>query len=257
MALNVAQYLAPLNSSGVLPGLAQGVRDGVGLSIAADGTITLNAVEAATLGFITSASGATTPQYVWPTSGGTVRQTLLTDGSNNLFWSGDYVHTYPLNSPTFPQTGAAALPAGVTASRPTGATEGWTRYNTETGSLELYSGTGWINVSQSGGTVFSFVSASTPTANKAGDLWLDTNSYTEKVWSGTQWYPVIPTASVIAQGRVQIGTNINIDGLGVISVPAATGVSGSIGTVGVTSLTDNVSTTSITSRIFETPPSML
>ena len=42
MTLNVAQYLAPLNSSQVLTGYTQGVKQGTGISIAADGTISLD-----------------------------------------------------------------------------------------------------------------------------------------------------------------------------------------------------------------------
>jgi len=45
-------------------------------------------------------------------------------------------------------TGAFDMPAGTTAERPASAGLGWTRLNTETGSVEIYDGTNWNSVTR-------------------------------------------------------------------------------------------------------------
>ena len=44
-------------------------------------------------------------------------------------------------------TGAAQIPSGTTAQRPSSPTVGYLRFNTETGSLENYTANGWFKVS--------------------------------------------------------------------------------------------------------------
>lgn len=43
-------------------------------------------------------------------------------------------------------TGALGLPSGTTAQRPNAPQAGWERWNTETGSKELYDGTNWVEL---------------------------------------------------------------------------------------------------------------
>lgn len=187
MPLNVAQYLAPLNSQQVLTGLTQGVKDGDGLTIAPDGTISLNKVEAAALGFIVS-SGSPAPVFNWSLVAGTSSSILTNDGFGNARWATDYVQTFPLGE-VFPHRGAAFIPTGTTAQRPPSAIAGFFRYNTSLNYLEWFNGSGWRPVSQSTGGVFSFVSATTPVPNAPGDFWYDTANSQEKVWTGFSWVP--------------------------------------------------------------------
>ena len=44
-------------------------------------------------------------------------------------------------------TGAAQIPSGNTAQRPSSPTVGYLRFNTETGSMENYTANGWLKVS--------------------------------------------------------------------------------------------------------------
>lgn len=193
MTLNVAQYLAPLNSQQVLTGYAQGVKDGSGLTIAPDGTISLNKTEAAVLGFIVS-SGAPAPVLNWSTIPGTSSSVLTNDGAGNVGWTADYVQTFPIGNP-FPHTGAAFLPTGTTAQRPAPALAGYFRYNSQLQYLEWFNGGSWVPVSGSSGGVFSFVSAAAPVAHAPGDFWYDTVAAEEKVWTGATWAPTTPPAT--------------------------------------------------------------
>jgi hypothetical protein len=246
MTLNVAQYLAPLNSAQVLAGYTQGVKQGTGVSIAPDGTISLNPAGAASLGFLTS-SITPAPVYAWPAGSGNPGAILTSDGAGNLTWDTNYVQTFPLGQ-NFPHTGAAAIPAGNTAGRPASPI-GSLRYNTDFNYLEFFNGTTWIPVSPPSGPVFSFVQGATPTANNAGDLWLDINTNQEKVWDGVSWVPTTPLANAITPGRVKIGTNVQIAVDGTISILPTTGVSGSVSNAGVTTITDNVTSLSIDSAL--------
>ena len=144
MPLNTAQYVAPLNSQGVLNGYVQGVKQGPGVSILPDGTITLDASTA--VGFVIT-NNPNAAQYVWPSVPGASEpgQMLANDGSGNLFWSSDFVRTFPTGG-TFAQTGAAAIPAGTLGQRPLTAAPGFLRYNSSTGSMEYYNGSGsWVS----------------------------------------------------------------------------------------------------------------
>ena len=248
MSLNVAQYLAPLNSAQVLVGYTQGVKQGTGVTIATDGTISLNPAGAATLGFLTS-STAPAPIYNWTLAGGSPGSILTNDGAGNLTWDTNYVQTFPLGQ-AFPHTGAAAIPAGITAGRPA-ATKGFLRYNTDFERLEFFNGTAWLPVSPASGGVFSFVSPGSPSpvANAAGDLWFDTVVNQESVWNGTSWVPTSPLANAVTPGRVKIGTNIQIAVDGTISILPTTGVPGGVSNIGVTTVTDNVTSLSVDSAL--------
>lgn len=86
MALTRSQYIAGDSTQGaVLTGQVQGVKSGSGVTIGADGTIS---VDTATLtGLIKTNNAAAFNSYVWPGSAGTVGQLLSIDGSGNLLWT--------------------------------------------------------------------------------------------------------------------------------------------------------------------------
>ena len=238
MTLNAGQYLAPLNSGQVLSGYAQGVIEGIGVSIAPDGTISLDPTGAATLGFLVSSS-APAPIYNWSTIAGGVNSILTNDGTGNVYWTTNYVTTFPVGDP-FPHTGAAGIPAGTTANRPA-SLPGLLRYNTDFLRLEFNNGTNYLPVSPATGGVFSFVSSAAPTPNAPGDIWLDTNTNQAKVWTGVTWIPTTPLATTLIPGRVIIGANVQVAVDGTISILTTTGVPGAVSNLGVTTITDNTS----------------
>ena len=238
MTLNAGQYLAPLNSGQVLSGYAQGVIEGIGVSIAPDGTISLDTTGAATLGFLVSSS-APAPVYNWSTIAGGVNSILTNDGTGNVYWTTNYVTTFPVGDP-FPHTGAAGIPAGTTANRPA-SLPGLLRYNTDFLRLEFNNGTNYLPVSPATGGVFSFVSSAAPTPNAPGDIWLDTNTNQAKVWTGVTWIPTTPLATTLIPGRVIIGANVQVAVDGTISILTTTGVPGAVSNLGVTTITDNTS----------------
>jgi hypothetical protein len=249
MPLNTAQYVAPLNSQGVLSGYAQGVKQGTGITILPDGSITLDASGASTLGFLAS-SVVPAPIYTWPAVGASQPASgfLQTDGLGNLGWNTDYVSTLPVGQ-ALPHTGAAVMPSGSVGARPSPATRGLLRYNIDTGSFEFSNGTSWLPMTQATGGVFSFISNVPPTPNAAGDLWLDTSTNQEKVWDGVSWTPTSPLATSLIPGRVKIGSNVQVAVDGTISILPTTGIAGLVSNVGVTTITDNVSSSSIDSAL--------
>ena len=246
MTLNVAQYLAPLNSGQVLNGYSQGVKQGVGITILPDGIITLDSTGAATLGFLTS-SITPAPVYNWSLTPGGVSSILINDGTGNVYFDTSYIQAFPIGDP-FPHTGAAAIPAGITASRPTDLA-GLLRYNTDFDRLEFNNGSNWLPVSPASGGVFSFIGSAAPTANAAGDFWLDTTTNQAYVWTGIQWLPTSPLATSLIAGRVKIGTNVQVALDGTISILDTIGVPSLVSNPGVTTITDNVSSSSIDSAL--------
>ena len=101
MALTRAQYLAPGGGSPALSGQPQGVKPGSGIKIGTDGTISFDS---------SSASGTFKLQpadaynnYMWPTTPGTAKQVLTTDGQGNLTWAaaaGDITGVFGTNGIT-------------------------------------------------------------------------------------------------------------------------------------------------------------
>ena len=88
MALTRSQYIAGNNTipgSPVLPGQVQGVKQGPGINIANDGTIS---VDGTTLtGVIKSNNPGAFNNYVWPSASGTAGQVLTIDSASNLVWA--------------------------------------------------------------------------------------------------------------------------------------------------------------------------
>ena len=246
MTLNVAQYVAPLNSAQVLTGLSQGVRQGVGITILPDGTITLNSPGAATLGFLTS-STTPAPVFNWSLTPSNTDGVLINDGAGNVSWQTNYIQAFP-PSDIFPHTGAAGIPAGPSSSRPPN-DYGLLRYNLDYGYLEFNNNSAWLPMSQATGGVWSFVGTAAPSPNAIGDLWFDTTTGQEKVWTGTIWAFTSPRATSVIPGLVIIGTNIQVDGIGTISVDTVVGLAGGVSNLGVITVTDNVTSTSIDSAL--------
>ena len=139
MALTRAQLLSGNSTQGVvLPGQVQGVSQGAGIAIAANGQISVDA--ATTTGLVKTNNITAYNAYVWPALGGAPVATsiLQTSGSNNLQWTTNYVQTTS-------STGEAILPAGTTGDR-TSPQSGYFRYNTDIGKLEFYGPSDWETV---------------------------------------------------------------------------------------------------------------
>lgn len=86
MALTRAQLLQGNSSQGtILTGSVQGVSQGTGVIIAANGTISFEASTAAGVMRLNNPSAYN--GYVWPGSDGAANQQLTTDGAGNLGWS--------------------------------------------------------------------------------------------------------------------------------------------------------------------------
>lgn len=142
MALTRAQLLAGDSSLGVvLPGQVQGVKQGIGVQILPDGTINFDASTATGIMRLNNPSAYNA--YVWPTLAGVpaAGTILQSDGAGNLSWASNYV-------PTTSPTGAANLPVGSDAQRPSGVSliAGQIRYNSQQGVLEFFDGVDWVTV---------------------------------------------------------------------------------------------------------------
>ena len=140
MALTRAQLLAGDSSQGVvLSGEVQGVKQGVGVFIDVDGTISFDSTTA--LGVIKTNNPSAYNAYVWPTLSGVpaADAILRSDGAGNLFWSTDYVTITSA-------VGAANLPAGGDADRPLTPSAGQIRFNSQNTRLEFYDGANWVAV---------------------------------------------------------------------------------------------------------------
>lgn len=125
----------------VLPNQVQAVKQGIGVLILPDGTINFDSTTAA--GVMRLNNGGAYNAYVWPAlalppAAGTI---LQSDGTGAVNWTANYV-------PTTGPNGAAKLPVGLIAQRPTGTAlaAGEIRYNSETSALEYYDGANWISV---------------------------------------------------------------------------------------------------------------
>jgi len=99
MALTRAQLLMGNDSQGaVLPGEVQGVKQGSGILIATDGTISVDSTSV--VGLVKLNNAGAFNGYVWPSVSGTTGQVLTKGTGNTLLWSngGVYVSaTAPLN----------------------------------------------------------------------------------------------------------------------------------------------------------------
>ena len=91
MALTRAQLLSGNSSQGtILTGQVQGVRQGAGITINADGTIEVNSqtiIGVMKLGQTAPVAAAAYNGYTWPANAGTAGQQLETNGAGTLSWA--------------------------------------------------------------------------------------------------------------------------------------------------------------------------
>ena len=188
MALNRAQLVMGNSSQGVvLPGQIQGVTQGTGVSIAANGAISFDSTSAT--GVLKTNNPTAYNTYVWPTTVGAAGQqlqigaggalswedpggipwtakgqlvvgtglatsTILNVGSNGSILIADSSTTSGLNYTanfvaTTGPTSAAILPAGNTGARPLTPPAGAFRYNSTSTNLEFFNGASWETVASS------------------------------------------------------------------------------------------------------------
>ena len=175
MALTRAMLLAGNSGQGtVLTGQVQGVTAGVGVTIDANGALSINGNDPAFNGFVKTNNSTAYNNYIWPSVDGAAGTQLQTDGAGNLTW-GDPdgipwtqkgqlvaatgpgsanqalvnvgVNTSFLVANSSTATGlaytdsvntAALLPDGTTNDRPVGPLAGQVRFNTTNQEFEGY-----------------------------------------------------------------------------------------------------------------------
>ena len=191
--LTRAQLLMGNSSQGVvLAGQTQGVRQGVGVIIAADGTISFDSVTAT--GVLKTNNPTAYNAYVWPTTLGAVGQQLQLGAAGALSWedpdgipwtakgqliAGTGVGTSTLLNvgvdgsiliadstqasglgyttnfvATTGATSAANIPAGPVGSRPGSPIQGQLRFSTTSGEMEFWDGTSWQTIAGSATGLF-------------------------------------------------------------------------------------------------------
>ena len=191
--LTRAQLLMGNSSQGVvLAGQTQGVRQGVGVIIAADGTISFDSTTAT--GVLKTNNPTAYNAYVWPTTLGAVGQQLQLGAAGALSWedpdqipwtakgqliAGTGVGTstilnvgvdgsiliadstqasglgYTTNFvATTGATSAANIPAGPVGSRPGSPIQGQLRFSTTSGEMEFWDGTSWQTIAGSATGLF-------------------------------------------------------------------------------------------------------
>jgi hypothetical protein len=113
LALTRAQLLSGNSNQGVvLPGQVQAVSQGAGVTISADGQISVDA--ATTTGLVKLNNVNAYNAYAWPNVDGTVGQQLVTDGNGNLSWAdftSDIAKGYTLTASVPPVVGPGAAQA--------------------------------------------------------------------------------------------------------------------------------------------------
>ena len=171
----------------VLSGQTQGVRQGVGVIIAADGTISFDSTTAT--GVLKTNNPTAYNSYVWPTTIGGAGQQLQLGAAGALSWEdpdqipwtakgqliagtgvgsstilnvgvdgsiliADSTQTSGLNYTTnfvatTSSTGAANIPAGPVGSRPSSPISGQFRFSTTSADMEFWDGTSWQTIAAS------------------------------------------------------------------------------------------------------------
>lgn len=103
MALTRAQYLQGDSGQGnVLLGQVQGVKQGQGTLIAADGTISVDA--STVVGLVKLNNPSAFNSYVWPSTSGSSTQFLMSDGAGNLSWQPPSIGSSVVVNDTAPTT---------------------------------------------------------------------------------------------------------------------------------------------------------
>ena len=175
MALTRAMLLSGNSGQGtVLSGQVQGVTAGVGVTIAANGALSINGSDPAFNGFVKTNNGSAYNGYIWPSGDGLAGQQLQTNGSGTLTWADADGIPWTLKGQLVAATGpgtvnqafvnvgtntsfliansstatglaytdavntAALLPDGTTNDRPVGPLAGQGRFNTTNQEFEGY-----------------------------------------------------------------------------------------------------------------------
>lgn len=96
----------------------------------------------------------TTAQFTTLAAGNINANVYGNNISANIFYGNMYygnivtdtITPYQTSTTVFNSTSAVGLPSGTTAQRPTNSAMGYTRYNTDTGTIEYWDGAGWISI---------------------------------------------------------------------------------------------------------------
>ena len=193
MALTRAQLLMGNSSQGVvLAGQTQGVRQGVGVIISADGVISFDSTTAQ--GVIKTNNATAYNAYIWPTVLGTPGQQLQLGASSTLSWEdpdqipwtlkGQLLVGTGLNTSTLLNVGvdgsiliadstqasglgyttnfvsttgatsAANIPSGPIGSRPGSPVAGQFRFSTTSSDMEFWDGSSWQTIAASSTGLF-------------------------------------------------------------------------------------------------------
>jgi hypothetical protein len=110
-----------------------------------------------------------TSKVIGPTNGGGQGQIDL-GNAGTPYALGSAVTSCGAPSFAFTGTGSLKVPNGTTAERDSSAETGMLRWNTTTGSTEVYDGSAWGNIG--GGAI---ISTTAPSAPNPGDLWYDSD----------------------------------------------------------------------------------
>ena len=158
-----------------------------------------------------------TSKVIGPTNGGGQGQIDLSN-AGTPYALGSAVTSCGAPSFAFTGTGSLKVPNGTTAQRDSSAETGMLRWNTTTGSTEVYDGTAWGNIG--GGAI---ISTTAPSAPNPGDLWYDSddgrlfvyyNDGTTAQWVDSSPYG-LPT-DLVVEG------NLTVSGTGYIQLPSGT-----------------------------------
>ena len=144
-------------------------------------------------------------KVIGPTNGGGQGQIDLSN-AGTPFALGSAVTSCGAPSFAFTGTGSLKIPNGTTLERDSSAETGMLRWNTTTGSTEVYDGSAWGNIG--GGAI---ISSNAPAAPNPGDLWYDQDDgrlfvyYNDGVT--TQWVDASPNGvptDLVVEGTTEL-----------------------------------------------------
>ena len=152
-----------------------------------------------------------TSKVIGPTNGGGQGQIDL-GNAGTPYALGSAVTTCGAPSFAFTGTGSLKVPNGTTAQRDSSAETGMLRWNTTTGSTEVYDGAAWGNIG--GGAI---ISTTAPSAPNPGDLWYDSDDGRLFVYyndgATSQWVDSSPyglPTNLVVDGTATFNSGINL-----------------------------------------------